>query len=207
MSAGQAEKMRRWQRIIFGGDMVDTGVIHGRFQLLHNDHMKYLLAGKERCNHLVVGITNPDPTLTKSDSADSHRSAPAANPLTYWERYQMVRAALTGEGLGMDEFSVVPLPINFPELYQYYVPLDATFFLTIYDQWGERKLEMFKSLGLATEVMWRRPLEQKGLSATHVRRRIVDDDAWQKRVPAAVAQLVEEWGLKERFKVLAQEQG
>ena len=43
--------------------MHKIGVIHGRFQLLHNDHLKYLLAGKKRCEHLVVGITNPDPAL------------------------------------------------------------------------------------------------------------------------------------------------
>lgn len=187
--------------------MIETGVIHGRFQLLHNDHLKYLLAGKNRCRHLVVGITNPDPTLTKTDSADSHRSAPGANPLTYWERYQMVRAALTENGLSWDEFSIVPLPINFPELYKYYVPLDATFFLTIYDEWGEKKLEMFNALGLATEVLWRRPVTQKGLSATSVRRRIIADDAWQERVPASVAQLVEQWGLRERFTDLVEQYG
>ena len=44
-----------------------TGVINGRLQVLHNDHLKYLLAGKKRCDHLVVGITNPDPTLTRKD--------------------------------------------------------------------------------------------------------------------------------------------
>jgi len=54
--------------------MIDTGAIHGRFQVLHNDHMKYLLAGKERCVHLVIGITNPDPILTRADPADPERS-------------------------------------------------------------------------------------------------------------------------------------
>ena len=39
--------------------MDKVGVIHGRFQLLHNDHMKYLLAGKQRCEHLIIGICNP----------------------------------------------------------------------------------------------------------------------------------------------------
>jgi len=43
--------------------MTERGVVHGRFQVLHNDHVKYLLAGKARCRHLVVGITNPDSPL------------------------------------------------------------------------------------------------------------------------------------------------
>jgi len=42
----------------------ETGVIHGRFQVLHNDHLKYLMEGMALCDHLVVGITNPDPILT-----------------------------------------------------------------------------------------------------------------------------------------------
>ena len=57
-----------------------------------------LLAGRDRCRHLVVGITNPDPTHTRAESADAKRSDPAANPLTYFERQAMVRAALTAAG-------------------------------------------------------------------------------------------------------------
>jgi nicotinamide-nucleotide adenylyltransferase len=127
--------------------MTETGVIHGRFQVLHNDHLTYLLAGKERCSHLVVGITNPDPTLTRDDPADPHRSLPGSNPLTYYERYLMVTSALIEAGLGFREFSVVPFPVNLPDLYRHYVPLDATFFLTIYDPWGEKKTGAFPVLG------------------------------------------------------------
>ena len=71
--------------------MVEVGVIHGRFQVLHNDHMEYILAGKARCEFLVIGITNPDPTLTRTDPADLSRSAATANPLTYFERCIMAR--------------------------------------------------------------------------------------------------------------------
>jgi hypothetical protein len=119
--------------------MVDTGVVHGRFQLFHLDHLKYVLAGKERCRHLVVGITNPDPTLTKFDPADPHRGLEVDNPLTFYERFIIIRETLLEAGLNYRDFSLVPLPINFPELYRYYVPLDATFFLTIYDDWGGEK--------------------------------------------------------------------
>ena len=144
--------------------MIDTGVAHGRFQIFHNDHLKYLQAAKARCRHLVVAITNPDPTLTKFDPADPGRSSPERNPLSYYERYRIIKRALQEQDWSPEEFSIVPLPINFPDLYQYYVPLTATFFLTIYDDWGERKLQMFQSLGLTTEVLWRRPLAEKGLT-------------------------------------------
>jgi nicotinamide-nucleotide adenylyltransferase len=142
--------------------MTETGVIHGRFQVLHHDHLKYLLAGNARCRHLVVGITNPDPILTRDDVMDPQRSLPAENPLTYFERYTMIRSSLVEAGLPLSDFSVVPFPINLPELYKYYVPMQATFFLTIYDQWGRRKLEQFQALGLKTEVLWSKPSQFVG---------------------------------------------
>ena len=179
-----------------------TGVIHGRFQVLHNDHLKYLLAGKQRCQHLVVGITNPDPTLTREEAVDPARSDQTANPFTYYERFLMVRAALTGAGLALDEFSVVPFPVNLPQLYRYYVPLDAVFFLTIYDDWGEKKLAMFQEMGLKTDILWRRSPAQKGLTATEVRRRIAAGKAWQEMVPPAVANLLEQWQAAERLRRL-----
>ena len=184
--------------------MVATGVIHGRFQILHNDHMKYLMAGKSCCQHLVVGITNPDPTLTCGDKANPERSNPSANPISYYERYIIIKTTLLEHGFGVQEFSVVPLPINLPELYKYYVPLDTTFFLTIYDEWGEKKLRMFESMGLKTKILWRRPLSEKGLSGTQIRQYIVSGQPWEHLVPHASARIMKEMGIIERIKKLMQ---
>lgn len=185
--------------------MIKTGFIHGRFQVLHNDHLTYLLAGKKECERLVVGITNPDPSLTKQDASDVLRSDEAANPLTYYERFLMVQAALLEAGLSYEEFMIVPFPVNFPELYRYYIPEDATFFLTIYDDWGEKKLSMFESFGLKTKILWRRPSAQKGLTSTEVRQRIAEGKQWQHMVPPAVGRLIVEWNLSEKLQRIIQE--
>lgn len=180
-------------------ELSKIGVIHGRFQILHNDHMKYLMAGKARCRNLVVGITNPDPTLTKTETADPMRSNPAANPLTYFERYQMVRLALTEQGVPSETISIVPFPVNIPALYRYYVPLNATFFLTIYDDWGRQKLRYFNSLGLSTEVLWDIPAAEKGIEAGDIRKRIQQGLPWHHLVPPVVAGLIEGWDIKNRL--------
>jgi nicotinamide mononucleotide adenylyltransferase len=180
--------------------MTERGVVHGRFQVLHNDHVKYLLAGKARCRHLVVGITNPDPLLTREDTAAPHRSEPLMNPLTFFERYTMTRAVLLDQGMDCTDFSIVPLPINFPHLYQYYVPLDAVFYLTIYDEWGKRKLEQFQSLGLKTEVLWTRPPEAKGLSGCDIRKSMALGEEWEHLVPPATATLMRQWKIPERLR-------
>ena len=180
----------------------ETGVIHGRFQVLHNDHLKYLMAGKERCRHLVVGITNPDPTLTKEDPADPGRSDPTANPLTYYERYTVVKEVLTEAGVAPRDISIVPLPINLPQLYVHYVPLDATFFITIYDAWGQKKLNQFQALGLRTEVLWEKPPEQKGIQGSHVRKRMAQGEPWEHLVPPATGRLMKTWHIPERLRDL-----
>jgi nicotinamide-nucleotide adenylyltransferase len=183
---------------------VETGVIHGRFQVLHNDHLVYLLAGMSLCRHLVVGITNPDPFLTRDESVDPKRSSPGANPLTYFERYVTVRAVLEEAGIGSSRFSVVPFPINIPELYRYYVPLDALFFLSIYDEWGRRKLEYFRSQGLATHVLKEVATAQKGLSATDIRNRMAGGEPWEELVPPAVVRLMRKWDIPGRLRVLSE---
>ena len=183
-------------------EMDEQAVIHGRFQVLHNDHLSYLLTGKARCRHLVVGVTNPDPVLTRDDPADPNRSSLVANPLTYFERYTMVRKVLLGAGLDHADFSVVPFPVNLPALYRYYLPLDATFYLTIYDDWGKRKIEQFKAVGLKTEVLWTKDPDSKGLSAGEIRKRMASGGAWEHLVPQEARTLMAMWGIPERLRRL-----
>lgn len=181
------------------------GVIHGRFQILHNDHLKYLLSGKSFCQHLVVGVTNPDPLLTKTDSSDPERSDPLANPLTFFERYTLIRSALTEVGISLSDFSIVPFPINFPHLYRFYVPLEAKFFLTIYDEWGQKKLKYFQSLGLNIHILWEVSKENKGISASQVRGKMINNLPWQHLVPNSVFTLLLRWNIPYRLKTLKME--
>jgi nicotinamide-nucleotide adenylyltransferase len=178
------------------------GVIHGRFQVLHNGHMEYLLAGKQECDFLVVGITNPDPALTAHHESNPHRSLPMSNPFTFYERAVMTRNSLREAGLGWDEFMVVPLPINKPEVIVNYVPTDAVFYLTIYDDWGRAKLKTLQSLNLKTHVLWERALSEKPYNSTDIRRKIASGEPWEDRVPAAVAKYIKENGLDERLRAL-----
>jgi nicotinamide-nucleotide adenylyltransferase len=182
--------------------MIEIGVIHGRFQILHNDHLRYLLAGRDRCRRLVIGITNPDPGLTGEDAADPERSRPENNPLTYFERMLLVRAAMIESGVPEGDFLIVPFPVTMPGLYRFYVPLDAVFFLTIYDEWGRKKLALFRSMGLSCQVMWERPLEQKGISGREVRERMIRGEDWADQVPPAVARLLKEWDIESRLRGL-----
>ena len=180
----------------------DVGVIHGRFQIFHNDHLRYLLAGKERCRHLVIGITNPEPAMTQTEEVDINRGTAMANPLTYYERFQLVQAALVEAGIAHSDFSIVPLPISDPDRYHNYVPLDAVFFLSIYDDWGRRKKGYFESIGLNTCVLREVTPEEKGISASDIRSSMLNEERWQHFVPQSVAALIERWNVAQRLRDL-----
>ena len=51
--------------------MEHIGVVCGRFQIFHNEHLQYVMAAKEQCEHLIVGITSPDPSVSPVEKQTS----------------------------------------------------------------------------------------------------------------------------------------
>ena len=178
--------------------MVILGFIHGRFQLFHNELLQYALDAKKRCEKLIVGITSPENAVLIPEEVDPHRSKASDNPFTYYERFNMVKAALLEAGISRDDFEIVPYPIERPEVLSNYIPLNATSFFTIYDQWGYEKLHRLSELGYDTEVI---PRGEKGMCSTEIRTKIVDDDDWKYMVPNAVYNYITENGLTEKVKL------
>jgi cytidyltransferase-like protein len=180
----------------------EMGVIHGRFQGLHYGHMEYLLEGKKRCNFLYIGITNPDPGMTKENIADLKRSKIEENPFTFYERMIMLRDAMIESGVNRNEFEIVPFPINYPEMIKYYVPMNALFFVTIYDEWGKHKLKTLNELGVKTDLMWTRTLEERFTTGKDVRKLIAADEEWEHLVPKSVCAYIKNNQLDARIKKL-----
>ena len=176
----------------------DVAVIHGRFQPLHIGHMEYLLAGIERCRLLVIGITNPDPWQVKVEPTDAARGETAANPCTYYERYDMIDGAMVEEGVSREAFRIVPFPHGFPERLSHYAPEDAEYLLSIYGDWGEAKLERFGERNLRTHVLWRRT--ETVTSGTEVRSRIAAGQDWQHLVPPATARTIRRFAIDARIR-------
>lgn len=168
------------------------GVIHGRFQIFHNDHLKYALEAKKKCEILIVGITNPDITQTGFDETSKHRHLPEENPFTFYERLLMIEAALIGAGLDRKEFKIVPFPINKPEMIQNYVPKEAKYYLTITEEWGRRKMKILEDQGFDVEVLYELPKEKRGINGKDVRKAMAEDKDWEKFIPAAEVKLIKE---------------
>lgn len=176
------------------------GVVMGRFQGLHLGHMEYLLAGAQRCEHLLVGVTHFDPwEHAPEELRDLGRMNASANPFTYYERLAMLRDALTEAGLPRERFDIVPFPIEHSERIPEFIPREAVCYVTIYDQWGYHKRQVLTDLGFPTRVLWVRDDSQRLTSGTEVRRLIAEGKPWSHLVPPAVSRYLLEHGLTQRL--------
>ena len=176
--------------------MDKIGVVCGRFQLLHNAHMNYILAGKAKCEHLIIGITNYDITTKIDCEVDPHRMQSESNPFTYWERYEMIRDAMLEAGINQSEFDIVPFPIDNPEKIYNFAPSDANFYVTIYDKWGQEKLDRLIKLGFKAESLWTRKPEEKTMCSTEFRTAIKNGNDWSANVPKSVYNYIKKHDLE-----------
>ncbi|HKI05901.1 MAG TPA: adenylyltransferase/cytidyltransferase family protein [Thermoanaerobaculia bacterium] len=179
------------------------GIVHGRFQPIHNGHIDgYINLARPKCDHLIVGISNPDPTHTLPDPVNTSRTSPQNNPLSFYERLTLVQAALIEEGFTRNDFHVVPFPINFPQLLHYYVPEEGVHFLTIFDEWGRKKRRNLESHGYKVDVLAERDIGEKTISATEVRDRILKDKNWRELVPKSTHTILDSMRIKDRIRRL-----
>jgi len=183
------------------------GVVHGRFQVLHYGHMEYILDAKKRCDHLIIGICNPEIELTKFNKVCPHRSKLSANPMTYYERMKCIKGALIEAGIPRDQFDIVPFPINFPERILNYAPKNAKYFMTIFEDWGNEKERILsQEVGLDVEVIKRGTFFDKKQNSTEIRRKIYLGEDWKDTVPNYVYHYIINNHIDERIKNLLQEE-
>jgi cytidyltransferase-like protein len=165
-------------------------MIHGRFQPFHLGHLEYLRGAAARSDEVFVGITNPDPSRVRPETADPLRHLPESNPYSYSERLLMVKAAAADLGLEPGRVHVIPFPVNEPELWPAYVPEGVTQYLRLFSAWGGTKLDRMREAGY--EVVILDEGAEKEISGADVREAIRSDDAWEALVSPGVARVIRE---------------
>jgi nicotinamide mononucleotide adenylyltransferase len=162
-------------------------MISGRFQPFHLGHLAYLEVVLNRPEDFIVGITNPDPTAIRRNEKSAHRHLAEANPYTFFERQLMIRRTLEALGVPSSRYSVVPFPINLPELWPSYLPERVVHYISVTSEWEEQKLELARRHG--HEVV---RLSIRAMSATDIRERMAKGEEWASMVPPAVASVIRE---------------
>jgi cytidyltransferase-like protein len=175
-----------------------TGIVHGRFQPFHLGHLEYVKMALSRCEFLYIGIANPDPSLTLPHKANTQRAERSSNPFTYFERLSMIKTTLAKHGYSTAKYEIVPFPINYPEFIEYYVPIDATFYITIYDEWGYAKKDALLKQGFKVHVLEEGGKSLKVAEGTRIRDNMMNGTVWYQDVPYEVKAYIEDHGLVEK---------
>lgn len=164
---------------------MNIGMILGRFQVFHNGHLTYLLKAKEYCDFMIIGITNPDPIRMQKTKSAIHRDEIWANPLTYYERMKMLQKVCEEYHIGKENYDIVPIPLDVPEIIKYYIPEDILIMVTIHDDWSIEKKKRLENEGYKVKVI----LDEYGLerlSSTEIRKYIADGKQYSHCVPVSV---------------------
>ena len=170
--------------------MVEVGSVHGRFQPFHNDHLKYVLEAKKRCEFLWIGITKYDLTGLIERSDSSHRNEKNSNLFTYGDRVRMIRESLLGCGVDQHQFEFTPFPIDKPELMKNFLPTSVVCYTTIRENWNITKIKTLKSLGYTVEILWE-DYSPKKVSGSIIRESMLTgDNSWESLVPAPVRKYI-----------------
>jgi cytidyltransferase-like protein len=174
------------------------GSVHGRFQPLHNGHLKYVLRAKELCDFLWVGITQYNVNSLAESPKDRHRQESIHNPLTYFERAEMITDVLLDSSLKLSQFDIIPFPIERPECLPGFLPTTVPIFTTINDQWNIEKINTLRSIGYEVVTLWEDV--EKEFNGMNIRKLIcLGDETWKQQVPPATIRIIEKYGIRDRL--------
>jgi nicotinamide mononucleotide adenylyltransferase len=168
--------------------------IHGRFQVLHRDHLVYFREAAAKYGRLYIGLTAQRQDLTgRSDRETAER-----NPLTYWERVEMWRRTLTELDDRLDHV-IGPFPIERPDLLVDYVPRSCVCATTIRDDWNSEKIQRLGAAGYEVDVLFTD--YDKAISGTDIRQTILSGSSdWTKLVTPRVAEFLIEINIAARLR-------
>jgi nicotinamide-nucleotide adenylyltransferase len=165
------------------------GLFVGRFQPVHNGHLKALEFIFEQVDELIIGIGSAQVSHTLK------------NPFTTSERMEMLIRALDEAGVERGKYMLIPLPdINFNSIWAPYVEAMVPKFEVVFTG-NSLVAQLFRERGykVLVQPMFRKDI----LSATEIRRRMIEDEPWEDLVPKSVAQYIKEIKGVERIKMLA----
>ena len=175
-----------------------AGAVHGRFQPFHNGHLRYVLEARRKIDFLWVGITMCNLASLDKTFATGSREDPENNPLTFFERLNIVADALVENGVDRSEFGFVPFPIETPERLPEFMSTDVPCYTTVCEPWNERKIERLRKVGYEVTVLYRE--HPKKISGSAIREDIVKGgNLWKGLVPEATVRAVEGLNLRDRL--------
>ncbi len=168
--------------------MVKRAIFVGRFQPFHIGHLKAVKDILGTVDELVVVV------------GSSQYSHTLDNPFTTGERVTMIKRTLEVEGIDMSRCWIIPVPdVHIHMLWVAQIVGYTPKFHMIYTNEPLTR-RLFIDGGFEVKPV---PFhKRKILSATEIRKRMVNGEKWRGLVPTPVSQLIEEIGGIERLRDL-----
>jgi nicotinamide-nucleotide adenylyltransferase len=162
------------------------GFYIGRFQPYHKGHQSVLEHIAEEVDEIVIGI------------GSAQLSHQVENPFTAGERVLMITRALSSLAR---PFYVIPIEdIKRNALWVAHVRSMTPTFDLCYSS-NPLVVQLFRESG--TTVQSPEMYERETLSGTEIRRRILEDEAWEKLVPPVVVKVIREINGVQRLRQIA----
>lgn len=179
--------------------------IHGRFQPFHNGHLQYFRWAQAIYENVFVGITQIYGSSEDAFPGAPHRGEANNNPLSYFERAQLIEATLVWEGVDISSFRIIPFPIEDGDRLRFFLPISIPCCTTIHSEWNEHKVRVLRDLGYTVKILSDDESCVPRTSGSQIRDMIKAKDArWRLYVPKGGVNYIETT-LMERF--LLKDQG
>jgi len=162
----------------------------GRFQPPHCGHLYVIKWALQYCNELIIVVGSAQESYTLK------------NPFTAGERLEMLRLALTDEGLDMSRFWLIPLQdIAMNSVWVRYLEVNLPKFSKAVSR-NPLVVKLFRDYGY--EVLIPPAYRREVCSGTRIRQLMLSNDSrWEKLVTPSVAEYIKRIGGVERIVLLA----
>jgi nicotinamide-nucleotide adenylyltransferase len=151
-------------------------LVIGRFQPLHNGHVRMIKKASDNADELIIGI------------GSSNKSRTYKNPFTFDEREFMIRASIEPDV----HFDVIGIP-DFGNNDKWIAWIDDNIDFDIFLSNSKNEIKIFKDYGFKTS-----PLEMRtdNISSTKVRELMIEKKSIDRMVPSVVMKFINEMNLK-----------
>ncbi len=162
-------------------------LILGRFQPLHNGHLKVIKDAFAEDKDIIIAV------------GSSQKKDEKSNPFSGEERKMMIKTVLDANEINTDVYLVPDIDSD-EEYVKHVEKIVCRRFKKVITE-NNHTVELFRKAGYDVKVTPR----YFGISATGVRQKIAEDGNWDKDVPSDVVRLIKKFGGVEKIKRLSKE--
>ena len=168
------------------------GFVIGRMQPLHNGHMEVIKKTLEEVDEIIIGIGSAQLSHSLTD------------PFTAGERIMMLSKALADNDINPSKYYIIPMEdIQLNAIWVSHVKMMTPPFSKVFS--GNSLVQvLFREEGYDVAIP---PLfNREELSGTEVRKRMLNDENWEKLVPPSTYEIIKEIDGVGRLKSLSKKE-